>query len=1372
MPFLAAARRGLASPDARRAVSSLLFLFAVAAASDRFGQPAALHWTIFAAGAVWCLGLRSSAGKAASGRAGSGGLRFPRWAALALPLAALAALACRLPLERAPAAGPGAAERAAERAALWLSEKTREIGDAAYLLARAPRLAAAVEGSDLPDLDGAAWRALSAWPLPRGAAGPAEAALYDRRLRPVVWSGGGPDLDPLLERLFPGGVAEGDCPDPAFPLFTTYEQGATRWLLAVECLRNRLGLVTVEFPIAATPAPASGSRPVSAVEAAAGRSMEIQLLRAGEAPDALTRLFERRGEAFLDGPAGAERYFFALRAYDGQLLGAANTAVAPVAAKLRERRAEAAFFASVALLAGAILAGAARLAPAGHRASRAGTPSGPGAAGHPEPRPAASRGPGASLAGIWSLRLSLGVLLDTGAARFGAVPGASGLLSPGAGALPLPGLAATPLDALLTAAALFLSARVAVTWIPAPRPRSGSRGAPRLVGRGAAAGALCLLAAVPGVSAGRGGGLPLAPVWELETGLVEITAWTALLLIASACTLLAAHLLRRDPLALAAALAVLAPYALLVSPDPAAAALLPLLGAALAVSTSRGRLTLRVLRRPLLARQPGYAFALAFLLFAFPPLLLYPALHLAEEGARRRYAEETVPRLAARHALSVCYAASEAARQLDEELPQLDSLEPDTAYRLWLATGLARSPAASALEVRGPDGVVSRFRVGFDRRPAPPDSSPAPGEWSGLDGCAPRPDGAAGASRPAAGAGAAPVRARRRYPSGYSLTLTAAVRPEEMAFLPRPAGTSAHFHLAGGAAPGVFSGGSAPRGLRLHAAGAEIPPGRNSVAVESPSGPRRVSWPGIGAAGHAARVAGWLLLAALLALLTALAARLRLLVPGAADRPRRRSLRMQLTEAVAGAVLIAILGLAVFVERRLSSFLDAARAEEALALADTAARIASELGALDLEAGAEELSSRLAHAADQVAADAALYADGRLVAASRPELVPGGLLPSRPPPETAFSRPAPLLRLREAGAFRYRIAWMPVPAAPDRAPAYLAVPLPADEESRTAGVRAMQRALLFGSGSVALVFAVLLPGFVARRIAAPVRRLSHATRQIAEGRTASAEPLQGAVDELRILGASVERLARRVPSVRRRMREEAAADLTRRVAHDIRNALAPIGISADYIRRVLRDPRGRDPARAVDESVDDILGQVGRLRRISSEFSAVGAPLRLETLDLAALVRATARPWERAANPRVVCRAPEPAPVRADPEIVSRLVENLLQNAVEATEDFLGRNPGEETEIVLRVRSDPASDRARLEVEDHGPGVPEEFRERIFDAAFSTRTRGSGLGLANARRFAEAHGGRISAGPRADGRRGLVITVVFPRFRPGEEGDP
>ena len=257
---------------------------------------------------------------------------------------------------------------------------------------------------------------------------------------------------------------------------------------------------------------------------------------------------------------------------------------------------------------------------------------------------------------------------------------------------------------------------------------------------------------------------------------------------------------------------------------------------------------------------------------------------------------------------------------------------------------------------------------------------------------------------------------------------------------------------------------------------------------------------------------------------------------------------------------------------------------------------------------------------------------------------------------------------------------------------------------------------------------------------------------------------------MRLLAASVERLVRRIPDVRRQMREEAAADLARRVAHDIKNALAPIGLAADYIRRVLREPRGRDPQQAVDEGVSEILSQVERLRRISSEFSALGAPLRLQETDLTKLVEETVAPYRRPhARPRVRFLGSPTPTARVDPEIVARIVENLLQNAVEATHDF-PEIPPEEAEVSVRVLPVRRDRWIRIvDVEDNGPGVPKGLRERIFDAAFSTRTRGSGLGLANARRFTEAHGGKVSARARADRRSGLLLIVELPVDGPREK---
>ena len=1262
--------------------------------------PAPAHWGLLG-GAGLVLGLALHRRTPATHRS--------RRIVLVLSGAAFLAGGARLSLQRNVRAGPGSAARAAERVDQFLADLTRETGDAAYLIARAPNIAAAVEGSDASDTRAPAFRALSAWPLPATRIGPAGATLYDRGLRPVAWSDRSSDLEEALAEFFPEGVRGEDCPDPAFPLFVYSERGRRGYLAAAECTPSLLGLVTVEVPLWEAPAPSTGAPPVSALEAAARRGLDVQILSGAEDPAALARLFERRGGGFLDGQAGQRRYYFALRAYDGQLLGAASTAVAPEPARRAERRAEAAFLASVALLLGALatLPGLWRTGAAG------------------------------ALASIWTTRFSLSAVLETLAPASESPPVASALL---------PGLSGSPLIALLTAVALFWSVRV----LQPDLRRLSRRGRSRpfaLVLRGAGAGAAAACAAALVRSAGESGAAPLAPTWTVGVGWPEILGWTALLLALASLLVLTAALLGPEPALLAAAGAVVLVSALLESSLLFAA--VPLAGLAAVSGWRRGRIALRRLRRPLLSHEPGFSFVVAFLLFAIPPALLHPALVWREEDARRRYASDAAPVQVLRHRFAVCHALEEAARALDARTFRL---RPDTAYRLWLSTGLPRLTVASALEVRGPTGQQSRFGVGLSRRPDPLSSAAAPPDWSEIPGCR------------VGGAGDAILETRRRFPSGVVVTIRAADRAAEIPFLPRAAGIADHFLLRGDAAPAVFRG----RDLRLRRA--DAPDGRRAgVTITVAGEPLTVSWLRSGPADHAAALLGWVFLAALVALLIALAARLRLFLPGPGGLLRRRSFQMQLTETLAAAVLVAIIGLALFTQQRLGALLDAADDREALSLARSVERVARELGALDPSLPAEELVSRLAHAADQLDTDAALYTGGALLAVSRPELAQTGLLPPRAPPAALLSAgdaSVPVSSIQEAGPLRYRIVWIRLDApTPIEGPLLLAAPLPAREAERLESVRAIQRTLLLGSGSVALLFAIVLPGLVARRLAAPVRGLAQATGRIADGDLEAPVPVHGALTELRLLAASVERLVRRIPGVRRRMREEAAADLARRVAHDVKNALAPIALAADYIRRVLREPRGQDPGRAVDESVGEILGQVERLRRISSEFSALGAPLRIETMDLTKLVRDTVAPWVRAyTGPRVGLEGRRSLEVRADPEIVARIVENLLQNAVEATQDAPGDREGE-----ISVRVAAAEDRrwARIEVEDNGPGVAETLRERIFDAAFSTRTRGSGLGLANARRFVEAHGGRVRAGPRADGRSGLLLRVELPVAGPG-----
>lgn len=1242
--------------------------------------------------------------------------------------AALLAFCCRIPLNRTITAGPESAARAADRVDGFLANLTREVGDAAYLVARIPAVAAALEGSDAGDTESRAFRALAEWPLPGTGIGDAGATLYDRQLRPVAWSGGNPDFEEALGALFPDGVREENCPDPAFPLFVYSEGGRRSYLAAAECTRNLLGLVTVEVPVREFSPPSSGAPPLSALESAAGRGLETQFLDGAEDLAALAQLFNRRGDRFLDGAPDAERYYFALRAYDGQLLGAASTAVAPVPARRAEREAEAALLGTLALLLGmlAALPGLWRFGDLG------------------------------KLTAIWTLRFSLSAL-------FGTLPSGPGAALPAflSDTPLLPVLGDSPLMAVVTAAALLLSARIVATRL---RPGSGGKTARGVhaLARGLGAGATAVAVAALVRDAGFAGGAPLTPTWALHTRWPEVLGWAALLLALAGLLLLLQSLLRPEIPVMAGAAAVVAVAVAFLPGGAFLFAGLPLLAGSAIVCWRRGRLSLRHLRRPLSTHEPGFAFLVAFLLFAVPPVLLYPAMVWHEDNVRRRYALDAAPVQTLRHRFAVCHALEEATRTLDSEVSALLRLRPDTAYRLWLATGLPRLTVASALEVRGPGGERSRFAVGLPRRPHPPSSAPSPPRWSAIPGC----EVTSGIE--------AVLETERQFPSGSSVTLRVADRAAEIPFLPRAAGIADHFLLRGEAALAVFRGRDLRLGRRANPPG-ERDEERVGFGVLVHGEPFEVSWRRTSLDDHAAALLGWGFLAALMALLVAVGARTRLLFPRGGGRPRRRSFQMQLTETLAAAVLIAILGVAVFAQQRLGVLLQSASDREAISRSFSVQRVAQELAALDPLVAREELALRLAQAADQLDTDAALYNGGELVAVSRPELAQTGLLPPRPPPAAILPSPSPepFLSIQDAGSLRYRIVWIRLPTpARLHGPLLLAVPLPADEAARLESVRAIQRTLILGSGSLALIFAIVLPALLARRLAAPVRGLARATGRIADGDLQARVPVHGTLTELRLLAASVERLVRRIPDVRRRMREEAAADLARRVAHDIKNALAPIGLAADYIRRVLREPRGQNPQRAVDESVSEILDQVERLRRISSEFSALGAPLRLEEADVTRLVEETVGPYCRPhVRPRVRFTGSPTAPARVDPEIVARIVENLLQNAVEATHDAPELLTGE-AEVSVRVFPVRRDRWVRIEVEDNGPGVPKGLRERIFDAAFSTRTRGSGLGLANARRFTEAHGGRVSAGSRPDGRLGLLLTVELPVDGPRKQEAP
>jgi two-component system nitrogen regulation sensor histidine kinase NtrY len=223
----------------------------------------------------------------------------------------------------------------------------------------------------------------------------------------------------------------------------------------------------------------------------------------------------------------------------------------------------------------------------------------------------------------------------------------------------------------------------------------------------------------------------------------------------------------------------------------------------------------------------------------------------------------------------------------------------------------------------------------------------------------------------------------------------------------------------------------------------------------------------------------------------------------------------------------------------------------------------------------------------------------------------------------------------------------------------------------------------------------------------------------------------------------------------RAQRVAAWREVARRLAHEIKNPLTPIQLSAERLQRHFIDaPSG---ARAlVEECTTTIVGEVESLKGLVDEFAQFArmpTPKAVPT-ELHELIRNTLSLYDGLFTDVVIERAfAADAPVvRLDPEQIRRVIINLVDNAIEAMERR-GR-------ILVETQSDAANHLVRVIVADDGPGIPAAEREKLFLPYYSTKRRGSGLGLAIVRRIIAEHGGNIEAGDNAP--RGTRFTIELP----------
>ncbi|MBL8770213.1 MAG: PAS domain-containing sensor histidine kinase [Phenylobacterium sp.] len=224
-------------------------------------------------------------------------------------------------------------------------------------------------------------------------------------------------------------------------------------------------------------------------------------------------------------------------------------------------------------------------------------------------------------------------------------------------------------------------------------------------------------------------------------------------------------------------------------------------------------------------------------------------------------------------------------------------------------------------------------------------------------------------------------------------------------------------------------------------------------------------------------------------------------------------------------------------------------------------------------------------------------------------------------------------------------------------------------------------------------------------------------------------------------------------------RNAAWRDVARRIAHEIKNPLTPIQLSAERLRRKYRKDIAPAELETFDRCTDTIVRQVGDIGRMVDEFSSFArmpAP-KFARLDAAELLRAAVFA-QRVASPDFEVVLEEPlheAALHADGRMIGQALTNVLKNAAEAVEGRRAKEPKLKGRIVARLVSDEHG--VAFEVEDNGVGLPAKDRDRLTEPYVTTREKGTGLGLAIVKRILEDHGGELELADARAGQGALAV---------------
>jgi two-component system, NtrC family, nitrogen regulation sensor histidine kinase NtrY len=294
--------------------------------------------------------------------------------------------------------------------------------------------------------------------------------------------------------------------------------------------------------------------------------------------------------------------------------------------------------------------------------------------------------------------------------------------------------------------------------------------------------------------------------------------------------------------------------------------------------------------------------------------------------------------------------------------------------------------------------------------------------------------------------------------------------------------------------------------------------------------------------------------------------------------------------------------------------------------------------------------------------------------------------------------------------------------------------------------------LVLGLGGLVLAVAMRLGGYLSRQLSRPIEELIGWTGNIRRAEPLPPDEREGGAPEFASLRVALREMASSLAEARAREIEgerlRAFREVARRVAHEMKNPLTPIRFAVSQLGRWAHPDQ--------KEALEVLQAESSRLEQLAREFTEMG---RLPEgpaaeVDLGELLSELARTALPAGVTPILSIDPATARITGHYEPLRRALSNLFRNASEAM-----NGQGE-----IRLSCRPLGENgAEVRVIDHGPGVPPELRERLFEAYVTGKEQGTGLGLALVKQTVEAHGGRVWHEPTAGG--GATFVITLPRRR-------